>query len=244
MTHSMPGYDQLGVAMTCRSYAEYERMFAFAEVPLLEGEVLDIAAGASSFAAQAGQRGRIVYAADPLYAMTPEQIAAFGRSEIEASTRKLEAIQHIYDWSYYGDIQRHQALRLQSLDVFAADYSRRLDDGDAQQGGAKYTAARLPELPYGDGQFAEVLCSHFLFLYHDQFDYDFHLRSLLEMARVARPGGRIRIYPLLSLRWEPYPLLARLLTQLADRGLEARTLKSDLPFIPGSTELLLVRKPG
>ncbi len=46
-------YEQIGVAMTCRSYEEYERMFACDFGGSKLGAILDIAGGASSFTADA-----------------------------------------------------------------------------------------------------------------------------------------------------------------------------------------------
>ncbi|MCZ8512061.1 class I SAM-dependent methyltransferase [Paenibacillus filicis] len=235
MSGTLPCYEQIGVAMTCRSYAEYERMFAFDRIPLSGGPVLDVAAGASSFTAEAGRRGIPVYAADPMYGLSPEEIGAHGTREIAVSTEKLGKIRHVYDWSFYGSPEEHRERREKSLQAFVEDFR-----SHAKQG--RYVPARLPELPFDEGTFGDVLISHFLFLYHEQFDYDFHLRSVLELTRVCRPGGQVRIYPLFTFRWERYPMLERLLEDLSRQGIEARLEASELPFIPGSTEFLCLRK--
>jgi hypothetical protein len=59
-------YEQLGVAMTCRSFAEYERMFDLVKSDLQKGSILDIASGASSFTAMARRHGYEAFAVDPL----------------------------------------------------------------------------------------------------------------------------------------------------------------------------------
>ncbi|UUZ80012.1 hypothetical protein LJK88_34170 [Paenibacillus sp. P26] len=235
MNSNLPGYEQIGVAMTCRSYAEYERMFALERHPLAGGPVLDVAAGASSFTAEANKRGIRAYAADPLYGMTAEDMNNHGRREIETSTAKLAGIRHVYDWSFYGSLEQHQARREAALDAFIADFRTDMGEG-------RYRAGRSPELPFDSGLFSDVLCSHFLFLYHEQFDYDFHRRAVSELLRVCRAGGRVRIYPVFTLRWEPYPQLEQLLEDLNSHGYETRFETSELPFIPGSTEFLSIRK--
>ncbi|MEF3302717.1 class I SAM-dependent methyltransferase [Paenibacillus sp. GYB003] len=230
-------YDQVGVAMTCRGFAEYELMFGLDEALLGRGPVLDVAAGASSFAAEARSRGIDVVCADPRYALTAGQIAAEGAAEIEASTEKLERLAHRFDWSYYGDIASHKAGRIRSLELFVRDYERHAGRG-------RYTADMLPRLSFADHSFALVLCSHFLFLYREQFDDAFHRAALAELLRVCRPGGEVRVYPLLSLGWEPYPQFPELIAFVEGLGGACSLEKSGLPFIPGSTDMLRIRKTG
>ncbi|MGF7036296.1 SAM-dependent methyltransferase [Paenibacillus mucilaginosus] len=232
-----PVYEQAGVAMTCRSYDEYVRMFSLPDELLEAGPILDVAAGASSFVAEACRRGLHASAADPLYAMTADEIAEHGSREISVSTEKLGKLQHLFDWSYYGDLHRHRANREASLLRFTEDFAAPKDQG-------RYVSAMLPHLPFADASFSLVLCSHFLFLYQEQFDYEFHLRAVKELFRVCRPGGEVRIYPVYSLKWERYAELDRLMDALADEGAEAKLLLSGLPFIPGSGELLRLRKPS
>ncbi|SCW59357.1 Methyltransferase domain-containing protein [Paenibacillus tianmuensis] len=185
------GYEQIGVAMTCRSFAEYERMFRLKPELMEAGPILDVAAGASSFVAEAAARGLAAKAADPMYELSAEGIYRHGMTEIEVSTGKL---------------------------------------------------TKLPHLPYEDESFGLVLCSHFLFLYHEQFDYDFHTRALRELLRVCRAGGEVRVYPVITLQWDRYPMLDLLLEELRTAGFEASLELSELPFIPGSKELLRVQK--
>lgn len=228
-------YQQTGVAMTCRSYAEYLRMFALKKETIEAGPVLDVSGGASSFIAKLSNQGIQAAGADPLYTMTPEQIYSHGAREIEVSTEKLAGLQEYFDWSFYGSLEHHRTMREQSLELFIADYRSDTDK-------SKYFAAGLPALPFADGSFGLVLCSHFLFLYHEQFDYAFHAEAVRELLRVCRPGGEVRIYPIYTLGWERYPFLNRLLAELGDLAAKAEMLPSELPFIPGSSEFLRLKK--
>lgn len=56
--------------------------------------------------------------------------------------------------------------------------------------------------------------------------------------RVCRPGGTVRIYPLLSLAAEPYPELERLLGEIRAAGGRPDLKPSRLPFLPQSTHFL------
>jgi SAM-dependent methyltransferase len=237
MSMSLQKYDQIGVAMTCRSYAEYVRMFNLDEEKLASGPVLDIAAGAASFTAELRGREIEAKAADPMYRLSAEQIYDEGRKEIESSTSKLARMKDQYDWSYYGSIEEHRDNRIRSLDKFIAHYN-------SQQAGTDriYTAASLPELPFPDESFQTVLCSHFLFLYHEQFDYSFHLKAIQELLRVCRKDGEVRLYPLVSLAWEPYPFLEDLTDYLERGGVRCEFANTFLPFVPKPSRVLCLRR--
>lgn len=196
-------YRQTGVAMTCRSYDEYVRMFALDSDTLPGKSILDVAAGASSFAAEASAKGSSVTAADPLYRMTPGQIAEQGAKEIETSTAKLAGLKDRYLWEYYGSLERHRARRERSLERFVQDYG-------SLKPAVRYVDAALPNLPFDDDTFDLTLCSHFLFLYEEQFDYAFHAAAVRELLRLTRPGGELRLYPIVGFRTERYGQLDRL----------------------------------
>jgi len=225
-------YEQAGVAATCRGFEEYKRMFDLPDS--LEGKrILDIAGGASSYTADCCSRGIAALAVDPRYAYEPELVLADAREEIERSTEKLRSLAHRFDWSYYGNIDLHRAGRLESFHRFAADFSA----ADAKD---RYKAGALPSLPCGNDSFDIVLCSHFLFLYADQFDASFHEQAVLDMIRVCRPGGQVKIYPLMSLRWEPYPHMDSLLAAISRTGAVPSLASSHLPFIPSSSKMLVI----
>jgi hypothetical protein len=228
-------YEQVGVAMTCRSFDEYERMFAFGQLALQNGAILDVAGGASSFVADACARGLQAQAVDPLYEMNPETIYIHGSTEIEASTEKLSKLESSFDWSYYGNLDNHKRLREQSLQRFIDDYRNHRESG-------RYTSSLLPQLPYAENTFSLVLCSHFLFLYHEQFDFEFHLKAALELLRICQVGGQVRVYPLRTLHWDYYPHMEQLMVALEKQGFKLDLLPSKLPFIPGSSELLCITK--
>jgi SAM-dependent methyltransferase len=228
-------YEQEGVAMTCRSYEEYVRMFACDFLQEKATAVLDAAAGASSFAAEARRQGIRAVSADPLYRLAAEDMEAHGLKEIEEVSRKLGMVGHRFDWTYYGSPEAHERRRRESFALFMEDY-RSLRGTDA------YVLASLPELPFPDNSFSHVLCSHFLFLYGEQFSYEFHRNALAELARVCKPGGAVRVYPLLDLKWNTFPGFGLLLEELRSLKLEPELLSSRLPFMPASNQLLLLRK--
>jgi len=228
-----PAYEQQGVAMTCRSYEEYVRMFALTEADLAQGSILDVAGGASSFTAEAIERGFNAMAVDPLFHYSADELARHASQEIETSTAKIIQIQESFDWSYYGHPAEHRERRIRSAERFITDYKCNT---------SHYIFAQLPELPFEDDAFQHVLCSHFLFLYADQFDHAFHRASIEELLRVCAVGGRVLIYPLKSLQWAGYPAMESLVQELEVAGHKVSFKSSQLPFIPGSSEFLEIKK--
>lgn len=228
-------YEQAGVAMTCRSFNEYERMFGLDDQLLLRGPILDVAGGASSFTAEANRMGYGAMAVDPLYKLSAEEIERHGKEETITSTHKLSKIAHIYSWDYYGSLSDHQKNREKALQTFVDDYR-------GQDAAWRYNTGELPCLPFAPESFSLILCSHFLFLYHDQFDVSFHERALQDLVRICRYGGEIRLYPLVTLQWEKYPHMEALKEQLNALGARTEHIKSNLPFIPGSIHFMRILK--
>jgi SAM-dependent methyltransferase len=229
-------YPQTGVANTCRSYQEYMDMFGFEEGDLGEGPVLDAAGGASSFTAHLNGMGVRAVAADPFYAGRKEDILAAAEREIGVSSAKIAAAASSFDWSYYGSPERHRMLREASFAQFAQDFVR-------EDAASRYVAASLPRLPFGDGEFQAAVCSHFLFLYAEAFRKDFHRQALIELLRVVRPGGQVRVYPLVSLKWENISYLPDIISEISGIA-EAETGLSKLPCTPLHSPVLRLVKKG
>lgn len=231
-----PAYPQTGVANTCRAFKEYEAMFRLTEADWLAGPVLDVAGGGSSFTAHLRGIGVEAYAADPFYAGLTEQVIVGAEKEIEVSSAKIAAAAGSFDWSFYGSPEQHRSLREESLRRFA-------DDFRSEGARERYVAAALPNLPFADNFFSLVVCSHFLFLYADSFDESFHTAAIEELLRVLKPGGQLRIYPLVTLKWEPIPYLPNLIDRVAGTA-EAELIPTGLPFTPTPSSLLRLVKRG
>jgi SAM-dependent methyltransferase len=229
-----PAYPQMGVASTCRSFEEYCAMFKLVETDWNRGPVLDVAGGASSFTAQLTAFGVPAFAVDPFYAGLTEDVIAAANKEIGVSSAKLAVNAEAYDWSYYGSPEQHRIRRERSLAFFAEDFRR----ADAR---SRYSSASLPKLPYADETFGLVVCSHFLFLYADTLGEPFHAASIVEMIRVLKNGGELRIYPLITLNWEECPFISDILRELKDVA-AAEYLPTGLPFMPVQSSLLRLVK--
>jgi len=95
----------------------------------------------------------------------------------------------------------------------------------------------LPNLPFEDKKFDLALSSHFLFLYSEHLDFEFHLNSILEMLRVSQEA---RIFPIVGLDNNYSPHLKNVIVSLEQRGYKSEILKTDYEFQKGANEMLKV----
>lgn len=221
------------IAFLGRTYAEYLDMFGLDEQRLMNGPVLDCPAGASSFSAEAREKGVDVTACDILYGLPPETLAAKGRSDIEHVFERFDEASHLYVWNYYRNKDDVAALRTKALELFCGDFV----SGKAR---GRYIRAELPRLPFPDGAFSLVLSANLLFLYGDRLDLYFHVECLKEFMRVC--SGEVRIFPLVGLDAKPYPHLEKVLSFLAGEGCEAGVRKAPFEFQRGSNRMLIIRR--
>jgi hypothetical protein len=156
------------------------------------------------------------------------------RSRIDAAypqmmeqTRKSHAE---FVWTEFASVEELGRARLASMKRF-------LDDYDAGRKCGRYLCAELPSLPFEDRAFRLALCSHFLFLYTDQFSEEFHVDSIVEMCRVA---NEVRIFPLLELGGAPSRHVLPVTRSLQSRGFSAKTQKVDYQFQRGGSQMMRV----
>ena len=99
----------------------------------------------------------------------------------------------------------------------------------------------LPNLTFKDKSFDLALSSHFLFLYSEHLDYDFHLKSILEMLRVAK---EVRIFPIMTLKNIRSLYVKRIMEELEKFGYRAKIIKTDYEFQKGANEMLKITFKG
>jgi len=250
-------YEQIGVAMTCRSFEEYCRMFLLEDELPHDGNILDVAAGASSFTAELCKRGYGAFACDPLYKLSPDAMLKHGMQELELASSKLAAKQHAFVWKDYASLEEHDEIRHASLQKFIDHYRQeKLEDRtDKEQPYSsnssvatlanrysRYMTGALPKLPYPDNSFQLVCCNHFLFLYQEQFDASFHHNALQEMLRVTKQGGRILVYPLVGFSNERYPKLPQLIEELQKQHADVKLRNTPFRFLPAADQFLEIIK--
>ncbi len=213
-----------------RSYEEYVVMFGLNEADL-NLRILGLADGPAGFNAGLTRRGGNAVSVDPLYGLEAGQIKCRIAETYPTVIAKLRENQGDYVWEAIPSIEDLGRIRMAAMVDFLADY-------DAGKREGRYIEGELPTLSLVNRQFDLALCSHFLFLYSGRHSAEFHLRSVLEMLRVA---GEARIFPLLTLDGAPSPHLDFVVGQLAGLGFSVEFQQVPYEFQRGGNRLLKLK---
>jgi len=213
-----------------RSLWEYAHMFDLDEATLASAKILGVGDGPASFNAEMHALGRRVVSVDPIYVFSCEEI----RARVDETHDKLVAAasenHHLFTWDHIASPEHMGRVRIEAMERFLLDFESGLREG-------RYVPAGLPSLPFADGTFDLALCSHLLFLYSEQLSAEFHLRSVIEMARIAR---EVRTFPLLMLGNAPSPHVAPVRGALDKAGLRHEVRRVPYEFQKGGNEMLVV----
>lgn len=212
-----------------RNLDEYRGMFALNDGDLC-GSILGCADGPASFNAELTAAGGSVVSVDPLYALRAADIEARVEVARDLVMRDTYASLGDYRWEAVPSPAALESRRLKAVRDFLGDYEH--------GGQSRYVCSGLPSLPFEDLSFDLALCSHFLFLYSDQFDLAFHQAALDELLRVA---SEVRVFPLLDLESRRSAHLGPVLEHLAVTGRTATVERVDYEFQIGAFEMLRVR---
>jgi hypothetical protein len=221
------------VVFVGRTLSEYKE-FLDLDIDSLKGsKVLDCPSGPSSFVAEANRMGIKAVGCDSFYDLPLEQLVNKGLKDISHVMERLSEKIHLFKWDYYSSVEEVKESRTRALKLFEEDFQIGLKE-------ARYVKASLPLLPFSDRSFESVLSAHFLFIYDDKLDYEFHLNSILELSRVC--SREVRIYPLQSMNARIYPNMGKLINDLKQRGLDARIVEVGFEFLRGSNFMLQIKR--
>jgi SAM-dependent methyltransferase len=211
--------------LTSRSFDEYCASFDL-DPERLPAQILDCAAGASDFVAQATARGATATAVDPGYrrgAAVPE----LARAGMHSGTGMIDSHRDRFTYAWYGSPQARTRMRDVAMQGFADDYAAHPE---------RYVAAELPDLPFADRAFDLAVCSHLLFTWATDLDEQWHLNAIHELTRVAT---EVRIFPLvLQQTGDPVPFMDHLLARLADHGITTERKTVTYEFQIGANQML------
>lgn len=219
------------VVLLGRTFEEYLRFFGLNEEELRGKTILDIASGVSSFCAEANAKGINVTAFDPIYDLSPEEIRARCEPDLDFVIREIGEVA-AYKWDFYEVPERLRKFRERAYRLFLPDFSERKDE--------RYISGKLPRTPFGDGQFDLTLVSYFLFVYEDQFDYEFHQQSVAEILRIT--SGETRIYPLVNFKGERAKFIDQIRSDSAFENFTFEEVPTDFEFLKNSNSFLRIRK--
>jgi hypothetical protein len=212
-----------------RSFKEYARMFNLGESDL-SGAILGCADGPAGFNAEMHRRGQRVISCDPIYRFTKRQLSERIKQASVEIIEQTEKNMDNFVWSSIGSIEELREMRFSAMRKFLEDY----DEGK-QQG--RYIDAELPVLPFDDGAFDVALCSHFLFLYSQRLSLEFHLKSIMELCRVA---DDVRVFPLIDLDLKPSPHVQPIVSHLEEDGFTVSIERVPYEFQRGGNEMLRI----
>lgn len=216
-----------------RSLDEYCQMFNLTAADR-QRQIIGVGDGPASFNAEMHQLGNRVISVDPIYQFSATEIQQRFDAVVDGIIDQVKRTPDDWVWRYHRSPEDLRQNRIRALQQFLQDY----EIGRQEQ---RYILAELPELAFADDQFDLALCSHLLFLYSDQFSTDFHLRSILEMLRIAPES---RIFPLLTLMGQRSPHLDPVITQLQAAGYAVQIETVPYELQRGGNQMLVVRRPA
>jgi hypothetical protein len=212
-----------------RTLQEYRDMFLLDKQDLQQ-KILGCGDGPASFNVEARALGADVTSIDPTYQFTKEELARRIDEVADEVIDQVAQNQEGFVWKNIRDIDDLYSTRMGAMRQFLANYKEGREQGF-------YLSEMLPQLSFRDKSFDLALSSHFLFLYSEDLDYEFHLESILEMLRVAR---EVRIFPLLTLKNERSPYVERIIEELDRLGYDSQVIKTDYEFQRGADEMLRI----
>lgn len=212
-----------------RTSDEYMSMFKLTKEELIGRTILDCPAGACSFTSMANRLGAEATAADIAYFHNFEELQKKGSQDLDHAMTKMENTQTNYVWNYFKSIDDLKKHRYQAFIDCSNDMKLHPD---------RYVPATLPVLPFENKQFDITLSAHFLFMYSDRLDYDFHVKTIQELLRVTKQ--EIRIFPLTTLTAERYDKLHDILSFLHQQGCSTEEIPTGYEFQKGANSMLKI----
>ncbi|HVU35226.1 MAG TPA: methyltransferase [Opitutaceae bacterium] len=228
-----PAMELPTVSFFGRTLAEYAQFFAL-DIDALRGrDVLDVAAGPSSFTAEACARRIDAVAVDPFYSSPMDDLSSRIDADYTRMFAQIRTKPRLFRLRTFPSLEAAEADRRLAAQRFLADY-------DAHFAHGRYVGGALPRLPFFDRTFDLVLCAHLLFIYAARFDFDWHLAACRELVRVS--DGEVRIHPLCGPDGKPYAKLPALRRELRAGGIETEVVGVDYEFFVGANTMLVLRR--
>ena len=214
-----------------RSLDEYIRMFDLSSEDL-QKRILGAGDGPASFNAEGTAKGYKITSIDPIYQFDGAEIKQRFDAVVDNIIGQVIATPNNWVWNYHKNPQDLKANRIKALERFLKDYDRGKKEG-------RYLAQELPNLDFSDRSYDLALCSHFLFLYSEQLDRDFHIAAIEEMLRVS---SEVRIFPLLTLMQETSPYLDFVMDRFNNLGYLVSIVKVPYELQPGANKMLVIKQ--
>ena len=218
------------VAPFGRSLDEYTKMFDLSFKDLQQ-RILGVGDGPASFNAEGTKAEVKITSVDPIYQFDGAEIRQRFDEVVDNIIDQVIATPNNWVWKYHSSPQALKKNRIKTIELFLEDYSQGKQDN-------RYLNQELPHLDFADQSFDLALCSHFLFLYSEHCDRDFHIASIKEMLRVSQ---EVRIFPLLTLMQETSSYLDFVMTEFGNWGYSVAIKTVPYEFQPGGNKMLVIK---
>ncbi len=213
-----------------RNLEEYQNMFQLTKEDL-QSNILGCGDGPSSFNFEVTKLDGNIISIDPIYQFTKNEIQKRIDETSSVVSEQLKQNKNDFIWKNIKSVDELINIRLTAMNHFIKDY----ENGKEKK---RYIHNELPKLSFENDSFDLVLSSHFLFLYSEHFDLQFHIDSILEMCRVSKK--EVKIFPLLDLKNKKSQYLEPILDILKNKGFETKIIKTNYEFQKGANELLSI----
>ncbi len=214
-----------------RNLKEYKEMGLFSDADKGK-KILGCGDGPASVNKELTQMGVDITSIDPIYQFTKEQIVQRIDETSSVVSEQLRLNSDDFVWKNIRDVDELVSLRLHAMEEFLEDY-----EVGKKQG--RYQHRELPKLNFKDNAFDLAWSSHFLFLYSEHFNEEFHKQAITEMSRVAK---EVRIFPLLDLKNKRSRHLDAILKYFEEHDYAYEIIQSNYEFQKGASEGLKIWK--
>ena len=213
-----------------RSLREYEGFFSLTKTDLKKS-ILGCGDGPASFNAELTAKGGSVISVDPTYCFNGQQLQTRISEVYDEIMPQVHHNKENFIWDSIPSVEDLGKIRMSAMNKFLADYEMGKEEG-------RYVEASLPSLNFKHKAFDLALCSHYLFLYSKQVNYDEHVESLKELCRVSK---EVRVYPLIALDGKVSPHLDQVLIALNKSGYSTALTNVTYQFQKGANQMLVIK---
>ena len=224
--------DLKDIVLIGRTFDEYYSMFDLANINDKDDKILDVASGVSSFCTEANYRGYNVTASDRIYCFSAAEIEEKCIKDLIVVLGKLPDIADLYKWDFFKDIEDLKQNRKKAYKLFIKDLK--------EKGSKRYIYTEYPKSEFVENEFSISLISHFLFMYDEQLDYEFHKQTILEIIKIT--SDEVRIFPIVNLKARRSLLVNQLMNDRDLKNCEITIKKVNYEFVKNGNEMLIIRK--
>lgn len=204
-------------------------MFALSERDL-DKNILGCGDGPASFNCIANVDGKKIMSVDSIYQLGKKQIEERIRETFHIVIEQTKENRDKFIWTTIKNVDELGKIRLSAMETFLNDYEAGKSEG-------RYLCAKLPNLPFPDGQCDLSLSSHFLFLHSENLSLDFHFKAINEMLRVS---AEARIFPLLDVNSIRSQYVNEIVNEFSRMGYCAEESEVNYEFQKGGNRMLKI----